>query len=104
VLYAANYNRPKWWFAVDWQTGETLYECREFTTGAAVYADGRLYILDESGQVGLLKPTRDGLQIHGRFSLTDRKVRDAWAHPVILDGRLYLRYHDTLFCYDIRQR
>jgi len=28
--------------------------------------------------------------------------RDAWAHPVILDGRLYLRYHDTLYCYNIR--
>ena len=22
--------------------------------------------------------------------------------PVLLDRRLYLRYHDTLFCYDVR--
>ena len=25
-------------------------------------------------------------------------------NPVLLDGRLYLRYHDTLFCYDVKQR
>jgi hypothetical protein len=35
--------------------------------------------------------------------LTDR-ARDAWAHPVLCDGRLYLRYHDTLWCYDAKGR
>jgi hypothetical protein len=25
-----------------------------------------------------------------------------WAHPVLLDGRLYLRHHDTMWCYDVR--
>jgi len=27
---------------------------------------------------------------------------NAWAHPVICDGRLYLRSQDTLMCYDVR--
>jgi len=103
TLYAAGYNAPKWWFAIDWRTGKTLFELKDFTTGAALYADGRLYILDESGQVGLLEPAKDALNVKGRFSLTDKKVKDAWTHPVILDGRLYLRYHDSLFCYDIKQ-
>lgn len=103
VLYAAGYTRPKWWFGLDWNTGETKYEMEDFTTGAAIYADDRLYILDEQGHVGLLEPTADGLNIVGRFSLTDKRVRDAWTHPVLLDGRLYLRYHDTLSCYDVRQ-
>ena len=26
----------------------------------------------------------------------------AWAHPVIYDGKLYLRHNDLLFCYDVR--
>ncbi|MBE0535293.1 MAG: PQQ-binding-like beta-propeller repeat protein [Phycisphaerae bacterium] len=103
VLYAAGYNAPKWWFAVDWPTGETLAELKDFTTGTALYADNRLYILDESGQVGLIEPAKGALNIKGRFSLTEKKVKDAWAHPVILDGRLYLRYHDTLFCYDLKR-
>jgi outer membrane protein assembly factor BamB len=104
VLFAAGYRESKWWFGLDWQTGRTRYELKDFTTGSAIYADGRLYCLDEQGSVGLLKPGPDGLQVVGRFALTDDKVHDAWAHPVLHDGRLYLRYHDTLFCYDVKQR
>lgn len=103
TLFAAGYRSMKWWFAVDWKTGETLAELKDLTTGAAIYADGRLYVLDERGTVALLKPGPGGLEIVSRFQLTADRVRDAWAHPVLLDGRLYLRYHDTLWCYNVRQ-
>lgn len=104
TLFAAGYRESKWWFGVDWQTGETKYELKDFTTGSAIYADGRLYCFDEKGSAGLLKPGPDGLEIAGRFALVAEKVRDAWTHPVLHDGRLYLRYHDTLFCYDVKKR
>ena len=104
TLYSAGYRESQWWFGVDWQTGRTKYELKDFKTGAAIYADGRLYCLDERGFVGLLKPGPDGLEIVGRFTLVNKQVRDAWTHPVLHDGRLYLRYHDTLFCYDVKQR
>jgi len=104
TLFAAAYRKPKCWFAIDWQTGETKYQLEEFTTGAAIYADGRLYVLDERGNVGLLKPGTNGMEIAGRFSLLTKRARDAWAHPVLHNGRLYLCYHDTLWCYDVNQR
>jgi outer membrane protein assembly factor BamB len=104
TLYSAGYRESKWWFGTDWQTGRTKYELKDFTTGAAIYADGRLYCLDEKGYVGLLKPGPDSLEVVGRFTLVTGNVRDAWAHPVLLDGRLYLRYHNTLFCYDVKRR
>jgi hypothetical protein len=25
----------------------------------------------------------------------------SWAHPVVVGGRLYLRYDDTLYCFDV---
>ena len=103
TLFAAGYRDSKWWFAIDWQTGRTKYELKDFTTGSAIYAEGRLYCLDEQGRVGLLKPQADDLRVVGCFTLVDKKVHDAWTHPVLLDGRLYLRYHDTLFCYDVKQ-
>jgi len=103
ILYAAGYRKPKSWFGVDWLTGETKHELEDFTTGAAIYANGRLYVLDERGNAGLLKPGPDGPEIAGRFQLVIERVRDAWAHPVLLDGRLYLRYHDTLWCYDVKE-
>ena len=101
VLYGSYYQRPKSWLAVDWRTGATKHEWTEFTTGAAIWADGRLYVLDESGEVGLVEPTADGLDVVGRFRLFERRERDAWAHPVLCNKRLYLRYHDTLWCYDV---
>jgi outer membrane protein assembly factor BamB len=104
TLFAARYLEEKWWFGLDWSTGRTKYELKDLTTGAAIYADERLYILDEQGAVALVKPHADGLTIAGQFRLTGERIRDAWAHPVLHDGRLYLRYHDTLWCYDVRHR
>jgi hypothetical protein len=48
----------------------------------------------------LQKLTDDGFETMGSFQLADEK--DVWAHPVICDGKLFLRCHETLFCYDIR--
>ena len=103
TLFAAGYKSSKWWFAVDWQTGETKYELQSLTTGAAIYADGRLYCLDESGAVALLKWGNSGLETTGRFRLFPKKTRDAWAHPVLIDGRLYIRDHDILWCFDVKK-
>ena len=65
------------------------------------YADGRLYCLAEDGRRSLLRPQADR-ETAGQFRLVEEKVNDAWAHPVLLDGRLYLRYHDALWCYDVK--
>jgi len=103
ILFSAGYKNAKWWFGVDWQTGKTKYELKDLTTGAAIYADERLYCLDESGTVALLKWSSNGLETAGRFRLFPKRTNDAWAHPVLLDGRLYLRYHDTLWCFDVKK-
>jgi len=87
---------------VDWQIGHTRSEYKGLTTGAAIYADSRLYCLDETGTAALLQPGDKGLELQGHFRLTAEKVRDAWAHPVLLHGTLYLRYHDTLWCFDVK--
>ena len=30
--------------------------------------------------------------------------RPSWAHPVVCDGRLYLRYDNNLYCFDVKGR
>jgi len=104
TLFAAGYRKPKSWFGIDWETGRTKHQLDELTTGAAIHADDRLYVLDETGRVGLLQLEPDGMKIVGGFSLVPGRIRDAWAHPVLCDGRLYLRYHDTLWCHDVKER
>jgi outer membrane protein assembly factor BamB len=104
TLFAAGYRKSKAWMGIDWLTGRTNYELRDFTTGAAIHADERLYCLDETGKVGLLGLGPQALEVRGQFRLPVERVRDAWAHPVLCDGRLYLRYHDELWCFDVKAR
>ena len=48
--------------------------------------------------VGAFAPTNAGA-----FKVP-KTAGPAWAHPVVCDGRLYLREGDLLFCYDVRAR
>jgi len=103
-LYGAGYRRFRHWACIDAATGKVLYSKNDLVKGSVLHADGRLYALSETGDMLLLKPTDAGFETKGRFRITDRRRNDAWPHPVILDRRLYLRYHDTLFCYDVAQK
>jgi outer membrane protein assembly factor BamB len=88
--------------AVDPSTG-SLDTVKGVSFGAAAYADGRIYYLTQLGEMVLLEPTSGGARVTGRFRLVEPRRKDAWAHPVIARGRLFLRYHDTLYCYDVRR-
>jgi outer membrane protein assembly factor BamB len=101
-LYGSYYPRRGGWAALDASTGQVLHENRELTKGSAIFANGRLYMLCEDGWMLLQEPRSTAFEEKGRFRMATPRDRDAWAHPVIHDGRLYLRYHDTLMCYDIR--
>jgi outer membrane protein assembly factor BamB len=87
---------------LDFKTGEVKWQDRAPGKCSIVYADGMLYCRNEGGPVMLVKATPDGFQPAGRFEQPDRSQRNAWPHPVIADGRLYLRDQDKLFCYDVR--
>ena len=92
----------KGWLCVDVETGETRHADLDMHRGAVVYADGRFYCLTDRGSVSLRRLTDEGFEEVGRVEVVQGK-RDVWSHPVICDGRLYVRYHDKLYCYDIRR-
>ena len=102
-LYGSFYQGRKGWAAVDAKTGETLYAEPEFVKGAGLWADGRLYAYSEDGWLRLLQPTADKFEVRGQLRFAEAR-NDAWAHPVILDGRLYLRYHEKLVCFDVKAK
>jgi hypothetical protein len=89
--------------AVDPDTGAVAELAEEIGFGAAALADGRIYYLGQKGEAALLEPKEGSAKIVGRFRLTKPKENDAWAHPAICRGRLYLRYHEMLSAYDIRR-
>ncbi len=101
AIYASWYRKPAWG-SIDARTGATRYQEDAREMGSVTWADGRLYCLSQSGEMRLIRPTPTGFDVTGSFRLTQERRDDAWVHPVIVDGRLYLRYHETLTCYDVK--
>jgi hypothetical protein len=58
----------------------------------------------EDGTTILLEPSPKEYIERGRFLQPDRSDAPAWMHPVIADGRLYLRDKDVLFSYDVKAK
>lgn len=103
TLYLSTARKIKGYAQVDPATGKTKALLPPLRTACATWADGRLYVLSQEGRTFLLKPSEGTFETCGQFQLVG-KAKDAWAHPVICHGRLYLRYHDTLFCYDVQAK
>ena len=86
---------------LEFTSGKLMWRDRSVGKGSVTYADGRLYIQSENNLVGLAEATPTAYVEKGRFEIPD-KGQLSWAHPVISDGRLYVRNQDTLLVYDIK--
>ncbi len=88
---------------LDFLTGEINWKERALARGSAavLYADGKLYFRYESGLVALIAADPKEFRVISSFT---PEVVDgpAWPHPVICDGKLYLRAHNVLMCYDVK--
>ncbi len=99
------------WTCQRFDTGERVWRERsKLGKGSLTCAQGQLYCLSEDeGDVVLLDATAEGWTERGRFRLEPqsqlRKPRGRiWTHPVVANGRLFLRDQELLFCFDVRQQ
>lgn len=97
------------WMCLDLQSGDVTWNERgALGKGCVTYADGMLYCVDEgSGEVALVEATTKRWNEVSRFKLTPQTTRRSprgriWTHPVVSNGKLYLRDQDLLFCYDVK--
>jgi outer membrane protein assembly factor BamB len=88
---------------LEFATGKVMWRDRSVGKGSVTFADGSLYIQGENNVVGLADATPSGYREKGRFNIPDKGL-PSWAHPVVSEGRLYVRNQDTLLAYDIRGR
>ena len=93
-------------YCAELATGNVVWRKRGSGNGsiAMAAADGRLYLHFANGIVALAKAEPGDYVEVGSFSAPGSGERPSWAHPVIVDGKLYLREHNTILCYDIRQK
>ncbi len=105
ALYgAAGGNEGGFLVCMDFKTGQVLWRERRAPKGSLAMADGRLYLRAESGEVILIEPNRERYIERGRFEQPERSREQAWPHPVIANGKLYLRDQDLLLCYDVKKK
>lgn len=109
-LYGANGgNAGGFLICLDYKTGEVKWDQRDaggkrVEKGSVAFADGRIYYRTESGTVLLIEPNPKEYTERGRFDQPDRTRSPAWAHPVVANGKLYIRDQDSLFCYDVKAK
>src|SRR5262249_40664674 len=96
------------WMCLDFKTGKVLWkEASKLGKGSITAADGHLFCYSESnGTIVMIEASPDGWKESGRFKIPrqttlPRKSGHIWTHPVIANGRLYLRDRDLIFCYDV---
>ncbi len=97
------------WICQSMETGEMLWnEKSALSKGAIGYADGRFYLVEEkSGTVVLIDAAKEGWKERGRFVLQPQTKRrkpqgKVWVHPVISNGKLYLRDQEYIYCFDVK--
>jgi outer membrane protein assembly factor BamB len=87
---------------IEFKSGQVKWREGRPGKGSIAYADGRLYYRSEGGPVTLVEANPRKYVERGRFEQPQRGNGPTWAHPVIANGKLYLRHADLLFCYDVK--
>jgi len=83
--------------------GQVSWRDRSVGKGSLIFADERLYLFSEQGVVGLAEATSAGYREHGRFQIKTGSL-PTWTHPVVANGKLFLRDQDTIYAYDVRAK
>lgn len=93
---------------LEMRTGRIMWQESQPGNGSAavLYADGHLYFRYENDVIALIEANPNSYNLKSTFKLPERKGMSGagWAHPVIVDGKLYIRHADVLMVYDIKAK
>jgi outer membrane protein assembly factor BamB len=106
--YLYGYSDKGGWTCQDFKTGEVKWSDKSLGKGAVHCADGMLYLVEENtGTIALIEASPSGWNEKGRFTLDPQSPQrnpkgKVWTHPVVSNGKLYLRDQELLFCFDVK--
>ncbi len=94
--------------ALDVQTGKTVatHPCTE--PGSVIAAGARVIFLEggerkwKQSRLTLVKPTKEGFEVVSQFT-PEIGTLENWVHPVVAEGRLWIRHGNMLAAYDLRK-
>ena len=97
------------WVCFDYKKGEDVWKDKGVGKGSVSSANGFLYCYGEgNGTLALVKATPDKYTEISKFKIPQTSELRAkngsgkvWAHPVVANGKLFLRDFELLYVYDI---
>ncbi|PLW96296.1 MAG: hypothetical protein C0593_11955 [Marinilabiliales bacterium] len=99
-LYGSG-DKYRGWMAVDWNTGEQKFYTTDLGKGVVIAADGLMYCYTEKGELALVKPNTEKLEIISQTTV-EYGTEQHWAHPVIQNGILYVRHGNAIVAYKVK--
>lgn len=112
------------WVCIEMKTGKVMWTNPGVGKGSVTFADGMLYCRSEGGggggrrpgpggggpkppaaggtPIALVEASPEAYKEHGRFMQPNRSGKNSWPHPVVANGKLYIRDQDNLMCYDVK--
>lgn len=81
---------------IKWSSGKT----ERFGLGPFMMADGKIFILNDNGELTMIRASLDGYEKLGFAEVVPG--HDAWAPMALVDGNLLLRDSKLLVCLDVR--
>jgi outer membrane protein assembly factor BamB len=85
-------------------SGEEVFKERSVGKGSTLYTGGRFILRSEKGPVALIEATPEGMKEISQFEQPHRSSARAWPHPVVANGKLYLRDQDILLSYVVKEK
>jgi len=99
-IYGSMY-RKSLWCCLSAADGKIVYSSDKLGDGNIIFADGLFYCYSEKGEMALVSATPSSFEVISKFQVrlgTDQH----WSHPVIFQGRLYIRHGNSLMTYNLR--
>ena len=89
---------------VNMKSGEIVWGGEQRGPGegsaALLFIDGHVIFRYQDGKVALIEATQTEYKLKGSFT-PDYQKGNSWSHPVVVNGKMYLREQDKLMCYQV---
>jgi outer membrane protein assembly factor BamB len=98
VYCSSGHDGPALFTAVNIKTGKVAWRERGFAKASFLLADGKLILVDQEGNLGLVRVSPERLEVLSKVALLKS---NAWTVPTLVGTRLYLRDRHDIMALDV---
>ncbi|HAN78812.1 MAG TPA: hypothetical protein DCQ31_14135 [Bacteroidales bacterium] len=99
-IYSSGYEKRQY-YAINAENG-AIADSLKFDRGVVIAAENMLYLYNEKGNLGLVKPENGKMNLVSSYKVT-KGTKAHYSHPVICNGILYLRRGQSLMAFNIKK-